>query len=451
MSAEHIVFTADAGDLLRDKALTAVRRLQAAGFIAYWAGGCVRDLLLALVPKDYDIATSAVPEQVAALFPQAQLVGKSFGVVRAPVDEHYFEIATFREDRGYADGRHPDTIVYADPPADAQRRDFTINALFYDPVQALLYDYTGGRKDLQQRLVRAVGAPLERFREDHLRMLRAVRFAARLGFEVETATAEAIRADAALLARISAERIREELMRILLEAQRAGDALLLLDRLGLLAIILPEVSAMKGQAQPPEYHPEGDVFTHTVLMLNAMRQPTIRLALAILLHDIGKPPTARQVAGRLRFERHAETGAEMAQRLMERIRFANDDIDAVSFMIRNHMRFSSVQEMRRATLRTLVGGPYFDEELELHRLDCVASHRNLENYEFLRVFRDQLAAEKPLPPPWITGRDIMACGVPEGPEVGRWRQRAYELQLEGHWPDRHAALEWLHREIRQTP
>lgn len=428
-------------------AVEAVRRLQEAGFIAYLAGGCVRDLVMGRPPKDFDIATNAVPDKVLALFPDSVGVGKSFGVIRVPLPAAWYEVATFRQDAPYRDGRHPESVTFSDPLNDALRRDFTVNALFLDPIRGLLLDYVDGIADIGRKRIRAVGVPEERFREDHLRLLRAVRFAASLDFALDPATAEAIRRNAASVATVSAERVREELTRTLVEARRAGDALRLLSDLGLLDVLLPEIAAMRGTRQPPEYHPEGDVFEHTALMLNAMRGANTRLAWSVLLHDVGKPPTAQLKDGRWCFERHANVGADAARRIMDRLRFSNDDADAIAFMIANHMRYADVVHMRRSTLRRLVGAPTFPEELELHRLDCEASHGDLSNHSFLAEFRRQMDSEPILPEPWITGRDILALGVAEGPAVGVWRKKAYDAQLEGTFADRETLLAWLRREI----
>jgi poly(A) polymerase len=429
-------------------AIEAVRRLQDAGFIAYWAGGCVRDLILGRQPKDFDIATNAIPDKVIELFPEAVSVGKSFGVIRVPVQGNWYEVATFRKDAPYEDGRHPTQVTFSDPETDAQRRDFTVNALFYDPLKGQVLDYVAGSDDIARGLIRAVGNPGERFREDHLRLLRAVRFASSLGFALEPATAAAIRETATRITLISAERIREELSRLWVEAKRAGDALILLRDLGLLPVILPEIAAMQGVEQPPEYHPEGDVFQHTVVMLNEMRTHDTRLAWAVLLHDVGKPPTAQLKEGRWRFECHANVGQDAARDIMQRLRFSNDDMDAIAFMVGNHMRFVDVKSMRRATLRRLVGAPTFPMELELHRLDCASCHGDLTNYDYLGEFRKQMESEPVLPPPWINGRDIMALGIKEGPEIGVWRKKAYDAQLEGIAPDPAALLEWLKAEIQ---
>jgi putative nucleotidyltransferase with HDIG domain len=428
-------------------AVEVARRLQAAGFIAYWAGGCVRDLILRRTPKDYDIATNALPERVLELFPESVSVGKSFGVIRTQVAGHWYEVATFRKDAAYLDGRHPSAVTFSDPGTDAQRRDFTINAIFYDPVRREILDYVYGTEAIQRRVIATVGDPRSRFQEDHLRLLRAVRFAATLDFALDPATADAIRATASRIATVSAERVRDELSRLLTEALHAGDAVAMLRDLGLLDVILPEVSAMSGTQQPPEFHPEGDVFQHTLIMLNALHKPDLQLAWATLLHDVGKPPTAQLKDGRWRFERHAPVGAEAVRTILTRLRFPTDDITAISFMVGNHMRFVNVSAMRRSTLRQLVGAPTFPKELELHRLDCQASHGQLDNYDYLLEFQNRMRSEPVLPKPWITGRDILALGIPEGPQVGVWRKQAYEAQLDGTFPNREALLEWLKRQI----
>lgn len=428
-------------------AIGVVRRLQGAGFTAFFAGGCVRDLLMQRDPKDYDIATNAIPDKVLEFFPGSVAVGKSFGVVRVLESGHWYEVATFRKDAAYVDGRHPTSVTFSDPETDAQRRDFTINALFYDPVREQVWDYVQGTEDIDRQIIRTVGRPEERFAEDRLRLLRAVRFSATLGFALEASTAAAIRTAAAGIAAISAERVRDELSRLLTEARQAGDAIAMLRDLDLLAVLLPEVAAMQGVEQPPEFHPEGDVFRHTLIMLNLLHTADVRLAWAVLLHDVGKPPTAQFKDGRWRFERHANVGAVGAKAILERLKFPSDDVAAICFMIGNHMRFVNVKEMRRSTLRQLVGAPTFAQEMELHRLDCQASHGDLENYDYLLAFRRQMDTEPILPPPWVNGRDIMALGVPEGPLVGTWRKKAYEAQLEGLYTHRDDLIAWLRREI----
>ncbi len=436
---------------LSDGARATARRLRQAGYTALWAGGCVRDLLMGRTPKDYDIATNATPDQVAGLFERAVTTGKSFGVVRVRLAGFEYEVATFRRDRAYRDGRHPEGVEFTDPQTDAQRRDFTINALFMDPETGAVRDYVDGRPDLEAHRIRAVGRAEERFAEDHLRMLRAVRFAATLDFDLEPGTADAIRRLAPKLAAISVERVQQELTRLLLEAPRPGAGIEQLRDLGLLHVILPELDALVGQRQPPQFHPEGDVWTHTVLMLNQMRQRDARLAYAVLLHDVGKPPTARLVDGRIRFDRHAAVGAVLAESALRRLRLPNDDLKAIVYSIANHMRFMDVQRMRKATLHRLVGAPTFPLELELHRLDCAASHGDLSNYEFLVAFQNACNAEPALPPPWVTGTDILRLGIPAGPEIGIWKQRVYDLQLEGRVASRDAALDWLRDALSRRP
>ncbi len=445
MAGETALSTADPRATL---ALQAVRRLQGAGFIAYLAGGCVRDTLLGRPPKDFDIATNALPENILSLFPNAIEVGKAFGVVRAPVGNVVFEIATFRSDLSYSDGRHPDAVKFADAAHDALRRDFTINAMFYDPVAGKLIDYVGGKKDLDDRTIRFVGDDDARIKEDHLRMLRAVRFAAALDFHIASGTFDAIRRNAPLITRISMERVRDEMTRLLIEASKPGQAIMLLNSCGLLEQILPEVAAMKGQDQPPEFHPEGDVFTHTAAMLDLMQDRSEDLAWSVLLHDVGKPQTAERTAeGRLRFPNHAKEGARLTQSIMQRLRFPSRSIETVSSCVANHMRIADARKMRQSTLRRMVGSPHFPLELELHRLDCLASHRKLENYHFLSAFMERMRSEPVLPKPWITGNDIKAMGVPEGPEVGHWRRTAYDAQLEGSFPTRDTLLDWLKEQI----
>jgi tRNA nucleotidyltransferase/poly(A) polymerase len=437
-------------DAQRRAAVEAVERLQRAGFTAFWAGGCVRDMLRGRPPKDYDIATLALPDQVVSLFPDSVEVGKSFGVVRVPLATHMFEVATFRMDWEYEDGRRPRHVTFSAPGTDAQRRDFTINALFYDPLTSTVYDHVGGKADLDARLVRCVGEPARRFAEDYLRMLRAVRFASTLDFRLDTSTATAIHTAAASASHISAERVREELTRILLEAARPGDALRLLDEVGLLDVLLPEITPMKKQQQPPQFHPEGDVFEHTVAMLNLMNARDAVLAWSVLLHDVGKPATARQAPDRIRFDGHDAEGGRIAQAILGRLRFSNDDIEAITHCVRSHMRFQDVQRMRQSTLRRLAGAPTFTTELELHRLDCLASHGGLENHEFLQRFARSFSDRPVLPRPWITGHDILRLGIPEGAEVGVWHRKAYEAQLEQRFPDRETLLRWIEREIAEA-
>ena len=431
----------------RQAAIEAVSVLQSTGFTAFWAGGCVRDLLMRRTPKDHDIATDAEPEAVVRLFPGAIATGKSFGVVRVPIGGRFLEVATFRQDHGYSDGRHPNRVSYTDAREDARRRDFTVNAIFYNPTTLEFHDYVDGRRDIEARLIRCVGDPSQRLSEDYLRMMRAVRFASTLGFRIEPETESAIRTHAGKLKHISEERVGEEFARILLESPRAGDALRLLNHVGLLDVILPEVAAMRGQAQPEQFHPEGDVFDHTVLMLNLMKTATLPLAYALLLHDVGKPLTAAVSGGRLRFNGHPSVGARLAEHILRRMRVSSRDAATIAHCIRNHMTFVDVPRMKRSTLRRFVGSPAFPIELDLHRLDCLASHGSLDTYEFLLRFREQLKNEPVLPRAWVTGHDIMRMGLSEGPVIGAWCKRAYDAQLEGRFAGRDELLAWIEHEM----
>lgn len=404
--------------------------LRARGFRAYLVGGCVRDLLLGREPKDYDVATDARPDQVLELFPEARRVGAHFGVLLVTDGDSQVEVATFRTDHAYADGRHPSRVEFqAEPQQDALRRDFTINALMLDPETGEVLDFVEGRRDLEARRIRAIGDPDVRFREDHLRMLRAIRLAAGLGFDIEAATAASIRRNRHLIRNVAAERVRDELVRILTEgAARKGFELL--EETGLLVEILPEVAAMKGVPQPPEYHPEGDVWTHTLLMLEAMRSPTVTLALGVLLHDVGKPPTFR-IAERIRFDSHATTGARMAVEILTRLRFSNEEIRRVEALVANHLRFRDVEHMRESTLKRFLRMEHFDEHLELHRLDCLASHGCLDHYHFVLTKLREFSEEKLKPPRLITGYDLIREGYRPGPAFRKMLETVEDAQLEG--------------------
>jgi len=435
-----------AGELSRRIA----RDLRADGHQAYLVGGCVRDLLLGREPKDFDIATDALPSRILALFPRARQVGAHFGVILVSENGADVEVATFRSDHAYLDGRHPIQVDFeTDPRRDVLRRDFTINAMLLDPANSEVIDYVGGRRDLEQGLIRTVGDPDARFREDHLRMLRAVRFAARLGFEIESATTEAVSRLCPLVSAVSAERVRDELIRILTEggARRGFE---LMERTGLLAVILPEVASMRGVEQPPEFHPEGDVWTHTLLMLDAMSNPTPSLALGVLLHDVGKPPTFR-VAERIRFDGHAEMGAEMAAAILQRLRCSNELIRKVVALVANHLRFKDVRRMKESTLRRFLRTDSFDEHLELHRLDCLASHRNLGNYEFVCRKLEELPPEKLRPPRLITGDDLIREGYAPGPAFRTALGAVEDAQLEGRLSTAEEALSLARTLLGSTP
>jgi poly(A) polymerase len=419
-----------------------VERLRTAGHQAYLVGGCVRDLLLGVRPKDFDISTGARPERVMELFPQSGLVGAHFGVVLVRDGAAQVEVATFRSDHEYEDGRRPTAVHFeTDPRADVLRRDFTINGLMMDPETGQVLDYVAGRSDLDARLVRAIGDPDARFREDHLRLLRAVRFAARLGFTIEAATFDAMGRHAALITRVSAERVRDELVRILTEGG-AAYGLDLLDECGLLAALLPEVVAMHGVAQPPEFHPEGDVWQHTRMLLESLDHATPALAMAALLHDVGKPPVFR-VAERIRFDGHVEKGVEMAHAILARLRFSNEDTERIESLVAHHMHFKDVGRMRESTLKRLMRLPHFDEHLELHRLDCLASSGNLESYDLVKCKLAELPASEIKPTPLITGDDLIAAGYHPGPRFGEILSAVEDAQLEHRLRTPGEALEWV--------
>jgi len=435
---------------LRSTATKLVRRLQEAGHEAVFAGGCVRDALLGEEPKDYDIATSARPEEVLSLYPKGNRIGAHFGVVLVRQGGFSFEIATFRTDGSYRDGRHPEHVAFASAREDAARRDFTVNGMFHDPVAGTLVDHVGGRDDLERRLLRAIGDPSARFGEDRLRLLRAVRLAISLDFEIETATFEALREHAPRIVEISPERIREELDRIWRHPARLR-GFDLLDESGLLEAVLPEVAALRGCEQPPEWHPEGDVFVHTRLMLSQLApDASLPLVLSVLFHDIAKPAT-RTVdddTGRIRFNGHDKRGAEMAGEILRRLRYSNEVIEQVVEAVAVHMAFANVREMRASTLRRFLARPHFDEELELHRVDCLSSNRRFENHDFLVRTREELAAAAtpPVPERLLTGQDLIERGHRPGPEMGRLLTRIQDLQLEGVLNTREEALDWLERQ-----
>jgi poly(A) polymerase len=421
------------------------RRLQQAGHAAYFAGGCVRDELLGLDPHDYDIATSAKPAEVQKLFLHTQAVGAHFGVILVMEHGRAFEVATFRSDHEYIDGRRPEMVTFSTPEEDAARRDFTINGMFHDPVADKFIDFVGGREDLASQTLRAIGDPVARFREDKLRLLRAVRFAARFGYKIDPATWDAIKAHAADIHAVSAERIREELVKILAHPTRVR-GFDLLDQSGLLKEILPEIEKLKGCEQPAQFHPEGDVFVHTRAMLELLPpEAPASLALAVLFHDIGKPPTFRYHADedRIRFSGHDRVGASMTEKLMERLRFSRHDIDRVAEAVRQHMVFKDVQNMRTAKLKRFMAREGFDEELELHRVDCQSSHGALDNYDFLKTKAEEFANEPLIPPPLVTGHDLMALGWKPGPHFGPILEAVQTAQLEGTLTTAEEAIAWI--------
>jgi putative nucleotidyltransferase with HDIG domain len=424
-------------------AAVVIHRLQAAGHLAYLVGGCVRDLLLGREPKDFDVATSARPDAVMALFGRSFGVGAHFGVVLVAVEvdgaEIVIEVATFRSDGAYSDGRRPDKVQYTDSPEhDVERRDFTINGMLLDVDRYLasgaaddaVLDFVGGRADLAAGLVRAIGEPMRRFKEDKLRMLRAVRFAARFGFVIEPDTFAAIQAMAHEIGQVSRERTRDELTRMLTEG-RAADAFNMLETSGLLAQVLPEVAAMRGVEQPPEWHPEGDVWVHTLLLLEKLPpgcSPT--LAWGALLHDVGKPPTFVR-ADRIRFNGHAEVGTRMAAAICRRLRFSNEETEQILSLVANHMRFGDVERMKESTLKRFFRLPRFEEHLELHWLDCTSSHNRLGLYEFAKSRYEAAPAEEVRPDLLVTGADLIAAGYQPGPRFREMLDTAEDAQLEG--------------------
>jgi len=424
----------------------AIALLRAAGHQAFLVGGCVRDMLLGLPPKDFDVSTDALPRDILRLFPGSGQVGAQFGVVLVRDSQSQVEVATFRSDADYSDGRRPGAVRFErDPKADVLRRDFTINGLMMDPETGRVLDYVDGRADLERRLVRVIGDAGARFDEDRLRLLRAVRFAARMGFEIEPATLDAIRRRHTLILKVAAERVRDELSRILTEGgARRGFELLV--ETGLLVQILPEVAAMQGVEQPPEFHPEGDVWTHTLRLLGGLDHPTLTLALSALLHDVGKPPTFR-VADRIRFDGHAERGVEMAHVIMLRLRYPNGVMERVEALVANHMRFLQVGRMKESTLKRFLRMPGFQEHLELHRLDCLAGSGRLENYEFVRGKLAEYSAERLAPAPLLTGDGLVAAGYTPGPRFSRILTAVEDAQLEGRIRTAEEALAMVRREF----
>ncbi|MFZ0320147.1 MAG: CCA tRNA nucleotidyltransferase [Candidatus Sulfotelmatobacter sp.] len=439
-------------------AISIIESLREQGFQAYLAGGCVRDLLLNREPADFDVATSATPAQVMEIFPDTYAVGVQFGVVLVPFTEvrrfdqaedvppkiDAVEVATFRSDLGYSDGRHPDQVRFSqDPREDVARRDFTINGMMLDSLTDEVLDFVDGRKDLEAGIIRAIGQPERRFAEDKLRMLRAIRFAARFEYEIEAETLAAIQALAHDIQIVSRERVRDELTKMLTE-DHARRAFLLLDETGLLKEVLPEISAMKGVQQPPEFHPEGDVFVHTLLLLENLPQPCPpTLAWGALLHDVGKPATFRVAPDRIRFDGHVEVGVKIAEQICARLRFSNHNTCQVLALVDNHMRFGHVSRMKESTLKKFLRLPSFDEHLALHRADSLASHRNLSTYEFLQKKLTETAPETIRPTALISGDDLIAAGYIPGPRFREILETVEDAQLEGRLLSREEALRYL--------
>lgn len=427
---------------LRQAALQVAERLRRGGFLALFAGGAVRDALLGRPVSDVDVATDASPEAVEALFEKTFPVGKQFGVVIVAEGGQHLEVTTFRREAEYLDGRRPSRLSFASNPAqDALRRDFTVNALFLDPLSGEILDFVDGRRDLDAGILRTVGDPSLRFQEDKLRVIRAIRFACRLRFEIDPETWRAIRRFAAQLQQVSWERIRDELLKILTGEDPARGLDLMLES-GVLKTILPEVAAMEGVAQPPEFHPEGDVYTHTRLMFSLAGELNPTLALGLLLHDVGKPPTF-QVRDRIRFDGHAELGAEMTRDICRRLRLSNEQTELVVELVRRHLRFMNVQEMRESTLKRFLRTPHFDQHLELHRLDCLASHGDLTAWRFCVEKLEELGREQMRPAPLLNGHDLIDAGLTPGPVFSEILGELEDLQLEGKMESREQALQWL--------
>jgi len=452
--------------MLKQFGITIIQTLRHQGFQAYLAGGCVRDLLLKREPADYDVATSATPAQVMEIFPDTYAVGAQFGVVLVPLPDlvtddqrtsgdtgalpksQAIEVATFRSDLGYSDGRRPDEVRFSrDPREDVARRDFTINGMMLDPVSGEVLDFVGGRGDLEAGIVRAIGDPDLRFAEDKLRMLRAVRFAARFEFAIESETLAAMQRRVRDIQVVSCERVRDELTKMLTEGH-ARRALLLLDESGLLKEVLPEISVMKGVEQPPEFHPEGDVFVHTLLLLENLPQPCpATLAWGALLHDVGKPATFRVAPDRIRFDDHVGVGVKIAQEICQRLRFSNHDAAQVLALVDHHMRFGHATRMKESTLKKFFRLPAFEEHLALHRADSLASHGNLSTYEFVRARRAEIPPEKIRPVALVTGDDLIAAGYVPGPRFREILEAVEDAQLEGRLLSRDTAIEFVRRQF----
>jgi poly(A) polymerase len=456
-------------------AMSVARTIRCAGHQAYFAGGCVRDLLLGRIPKDFDVATSATPDEVMALFPKTKSVGAHFGVILVSSSAAYnteqeecafdIEVATFRNDGIYTDGRRPDAVRFSDDPKeDVVRRDFTINGMLLDPIafdessdlEASVRDFVGGRADLEAKVIRAIGDPAIRFAEDKLRMLRAIRFAARLGFQIDPTTMAAIRAQAASITKVSTERIASELTMMLTEGH-ARRAFELLDESGLLVYVLPEAVKLKGVEQPPQYHPEGDVWIHTMLLLEKLpAEVSPTLAWAALLHDIGKPatftaPKPGVTGDRIRFNNHVEVGVRMSEVILHRLRFSNEDAEQIIALVKNHMRFGDILNMRQATLKRFVRMPKFEEHLELHRMDVLSSNGKLELYEFARKnFRDD-PDEAARPKPFVSGRDLIVAGYRPGVQFKEMLEFAEDAQLDGVVTTRAEALAALRERFGAPP
>ena len=455
---------------MREEAVVIVKKLREAGHLAYFVGGCVRDLVMGHPPTDYDIATSATPAEVMTLFPQSLAVGAQYGVVIVPQSRHFYEVATFRSDGTYSDGRHPDRVTYTnDPRLDVKRRDFTINGLLFDPLEGIVLDYVNGQADIRSGIIRTIGNPEQRFLEDKLRLIRAVRFASRFNYCLENFTLEAVHRLGGSIAQVSHERVRDEIIKLLTRGY-AAKGISLLDNCGLLHFILPEVAALRGVPQPPEFHPEGDVWTHTLLMLQLMDQkhceemkttvadsgtclpiegsavsghyPSVNLAMGVLLHDIGKPPTLQSV-DRIRFNNHPEVGARMAATICERLRFTSKQTEQITGLIRDHLKFKDLPRMRPSTLKRFLRRENFEEHLELHRLDCLGSHRNLKTWKLTIEKLEALKPEEIRPKPLISGDDLIRLGYKPGPVFKKILKTVEDAQLDNQVQTPEAAEDFV--------
>ena len=427
----------------RTAAIQVIQKLVDAGHQALLAGGCVRDALLAKEPKDYDVATDATPEKVVALFPGAQTVGAHFGVVIVRRDGHHIEVATFRKDGTYSDGRRPDCVEFSTAEEDAQRRDFTVNGLFEDPLKGEIIDYVGGKADLESKVLRAIGDPEARFSEDQLRLMRAVRFATVLGFDIEAKTWSAVCRLSPKISTVSIERLRDEFSKIMLDRHRVRGFDLLVES-GLMQQLLPEILVLQGCEQPPQFHPEGDVFVHTRLMLTHLpEEVSLPLVLSVLLHDIAKPATQTvDENGRIRFNGHDQLGAVMTADILRRLKYPNHVIEPAVEAVANHMVFKDVPKMRVSRLKRFMARPGFEDEMQLHRVDCLGCHGFLDNYDLLRAKQQEFANEPLIPPSLLNGRDLMNHGIVPGPKMGRLLTSVQNLQMEGKITTHEEALEW---------
>lgn len=423
-----------------------IQVLHQAGFEAYFAGGCVRDRERGVVPKDFDIATSATPDKIMQLFPKTVPLGAAFGVILVIEDEAPFEVATFRKEGEYQDGRHPKKVSFSTVEQDAHRRDFTVNGLYLDIRNDQVIDLVGGRNDLQKKIIRTIGDPEKRFLEDHLRMMRAIRFAVQLGFEIENETFNAVKKHAKKITLISSERIRDEFIKILTSAQPAR-GVRLLDETGLAIEFLPELSKMKGVEQPMEYHPEGDVFIHTLLLLEGLKNAEMELAMGALLHDVAKPNTFQRAPDRIRFHGHDVLGAQMARDICKRLCFSNDQTDLIASLVLEHLRFKDVFNMRLSTLKRFLSLPRFDLHLEQHRLDCLASHGKLDAYHFAKEKYEEFLKLPPPPTKLVTGEDLKLFGFVPGPVFTEILKDVEDQILEGTIKDREQALDYVKRKF----